>query len=59
MPINFHDEKNKGTYTTRTADDTWMRFIEKRMDVRNKRVADIGSSYCRKRLMDRLDSQKK
>ncbi|MCY9659246.1 class I SAM-dependent methyltransferase [Paenibacillus chondroitinus] len=42
MPINFHDEKNKGTYTTRTADDTWMRFIEKKMDVHNKVVADIG-----------------
>ncbi|MDU0201135.1 MULTISPECIES: class I SAM-dependent methyltransferase [Paenibacillus] len=42
MPINFHDDKNKATYTTRIADDTWVKFIEKRMEIRNKVVADIG-----------------
>lgn len=43
MPINFHDENNRLTYTTRSADVTWINLIKKNVDVSNKQVADIGS----------------
>lgn len=42
MPINFHDEQNRRTYTTRNADDSWLTLIKQSIDVSNKRVADIG-----------------
>ncbi|WP_040949773.1 class I SAM-dependent methyltransferase [Gorillibacterium massiliense] len=42
MPINFHDARNRMTYTTRTADESWRSFMRETVDVRNKRIADIG-----------------
>nr|WP_174497608.1 class I SAM-dependent methyltransferase [Salirhabdus euzebyi] len=42
MPINFHDEKNRFTYASRDADQTWMRKIDSIVDVTNKKVVDIG-----------------
>nr|WP_282563583.1 MULTISPECIES: class I SAM-dependent methyltransferase [Providencia] len=42
MPIDFHDEKNKSTYATRSVAKEWMDFIEKQVDIKNKIVADIG-----------------
>ncbi|MBP1988660.1 class I SAM-dependent methyltransferase [Paenibacillus eucommiae] len=42
MPINFHDEQNRLTYTTRTADESWLTRIKEVIDVSNKEVVDIG-----------------
>ncbi|WP_025026932.1 class I SAM-dependent methyltransferase [Caldalkalibacillus mannanilyticus] len=42
MTINFHDEKNKSSYTTRTADDSWIQLIHNNVHVSNKQMADIG-----------------
>ncbi|MEF3304627.1 class I SAM-dependent methyltransferase [Paenibacillus sp. GYB003] len=42
MPIDFHDAHNRGSYTSRTADDSWRGLMKRRAPVRGKRVADIG-----------------
>ncbi|MEX6156193.1 class I SAM-dependent methyltransferase [Providencia manganoxydans] len=42
MPINFHDEKNKSTYSTRNAAPEWLDFISRQITVGNKTIADIG-----------------
>lgn len=42
MPINFHDEQNRWSYTTRDADESWAALIRKYVDVSNKQVVDIG-----------------
>lgn len=42
MPINFHDEKNKMSYTTRTADECWLSVIKENIEVTGKEVVDIG-----------------
>ncbi|MFE5318938.1 class I SAM-dependent methyltransferase [Paenibacillus sp. NPDC056579] len=42
MPINFQDEKNRGTYAARKADDTWIKRLQELVDVSNRHVADIG-----------------
>jgi ubiquinone/menaquinone biosynthesis C-methylase UbiE len=42
MPINFHDERNRMTYTTRTADESWLALINENTDVSGKEVVDIG-----------------
>jgi 2-polyprenyl-3-methyl-5-hydroxy-6-metoxy-1,4-benzoquinol methylase len=42
MPINFHDDKNRMTYTTRDADEFWVSLIEKNVEVTGKQVIDIG-----------------
>ena len=42
MPIDFHAERNRHTYTTRQADTSWVAAIEKIVDWEGKRVADIG-----------------
>jgi len=42
MPINFHDENNRQTYTTRNADAAWKSLILNTIDVSNKQIADIG-----------------
>lgn len=42
MAINFHDQRNRQTYATRIADETWKAFIRSTIDVTNKQVADIG-----------------
>lgn len=50
MPIDFHAEGNRYTYTTRQADASWRAAISRIVDVRGKRVADIGCGggiYCK------------
>ncbi len=50
MPIDFHAERNRYTYTTRQADALWIAAINGIVDVRVKRVADIGCGggiYCK------------
>lgn len=42
MPIDFHDERNRQTYASRTADSGWADMICRYAPVRGKRVADIG-----------------
>lgn len=42
MPINFHDERNRMTYTTRAADESWVKFITENVVVPSKKIADIG-----------------
>jgi ubiquinone/menaquinone biosynthesis C-methylase UbiE len=42
MPIDFHSEKNRLSYTTRTADASWMGTMQSLLDVTGKRAADIG-----------------
>ncbi|GGI17557.1 class I SAM-dependent methyltransferase [Gottfriedia solisilvae] len=42
MSINFHEEQNKLSYTTRLADQSWIDFIKNHIDVNGKMVVDIG-----------------
>lgn len=42
MPINFHDEKNRNDYATRSADASWKRTMRTLVDSNGLRVADIG-----------------
>src|SRR5260370_7937671 len=42
MPIDFHAENNRFSYTTRQADPSWVTAIKSIVDVRGKRVLDIG-----------------
>ncbi|MBR2564079.1 MAG: methyltransferase domain-containing protein [Paenibacillus sp.] len=42
MPINFHDKHNRMTYTTRTADVSWLSLIEEHVGISGKKVVDIG-----------------
>ncbi|MEH6936331.1 class I SAM-dependent methyltransferase [Bacillus sp. JJ664] len=42
MSINFHDEQNKRSYTTRLADQSWIDFIKNHIDVNGKQIADLG-----------------
>jgi ubiquinone/menaquinone biosynthesis C-methylase UbiE len=42
VPINFHDKKNRMTYTTRTADENWVNLIREDLDVSDKLVVDMG-----------------
>ncbi|MCL6600396.1 MAG: class I SAM-dependent methyltransferase [Alicyclobacillus macrosporangiidus] len=42
MPIDFHDEKHRRSYATRTADDSWKHMMRQIIDPRGLRVADIG-----------------
>lgn len=42
MPIDFHDKNNQSTYAMREATLTWNEKIEELVDVKGKRVADIG-----------------
>ncbi|MEC0125566.1 class I SAM-dependent methyltransferase [Paenibacillus pabuli] len=42
MPIDFHDEQNRSTYTTRSANESWISMIQENVDVSGKYVADIG-----------------
>jgi ubiquinone/menaquinone biosynthesis C-methylase UbiE len=49
MPINFHDEKNRFSYTMRQADSSWVNAIRDIVDVKDKQVLDIGCGggiYC-------------
>lgn len=50
MPIDFHAEKNRFSYTTREADPTWVGTFQALVDVKGKRVLDIGCGggiYCK------------
>ncbi|MBM3222839.1 MAG: class I SAM-dependent methyltransferase [Candidatus Tectomicrobia bacterium] len=42
MPIDFHAEANRYTYTTRTADESWQQAILALVMPQGKRVVDIG-----------------
>lgn len=42
MPVNFHDEKNRHSYATRYADETWKHAMYGVVDRSGLRVADIG-----------------
>ncbi|SFB28609.1 Methyltransferase domain-containing protein [Lentibacillus halodurans] len=43
MPINFHDNNNQKTYTTRTADAGWINAVTKLIDIEKiDHAADIG-----------------
>ncbi|UPK41261.1 class I SAM-dependent methyltransferase [Paenibacillus pabuli] len=42
MPINFHEENNRMTYTTRNADESWVSLIQNNVEVIGKQVVDIG-----------------
>jgi ubiquinone/menaquinone biosynthesis C-methylase UbiE len=49
MPIDFHDEKNRHSYTMRQADSSWVNAIRDIVDVKDKQVLDIGCGggiYC-------------
>lgn len=50
MSIDFHDEKNKLTYTGRTADGSWREMIMSLADPSDKTVMDLGCGggiYCK------------
>jgi ubiquinone/menaquinone biosynthesis C-methylase UbiE len=42
MPINFNDERNKFTYSGRTADESWTQAILSLHDPSGLRIADVG-----------------
>ncbi|MBU5355589.1 methyltransferase domain-containing protein [Paenibacillus barcinonensis] len=42
MPIDFHDQRNRMTYTTRTADVSWLSLIEEHAGIAGKEIVDIG-----------------
>lgn len=45
MPIDFHDPRNRMTYTGRTADPAWLACIDMLAGgIAGKRAADLGSS---------------
>lgn len=43
MPIDFHDRKNRHSYTTRDAHPDWERLIQAHADVQGKTVLDLGT----------------
>ncbi|ALC81709.1 MULTISPECIES: class I SAM-dependent methyltransferase [Bacillus] len=42
MPIDFHNEKNRFTYSKRLANSTWINKIREIYDVKGKKALDIG-----------------
>jgi 2-polyprenyl-3-methyl-5-hydroxy-6-metoxy-1,4-benzoquinol methylase len=42
MPIDFHDQNNRTSYTTRQANQTWRETIRDIVDLNGKNVLDIG-----------------
>lgn len=42
LPINFHSQNNRNSYTTREADQSWCEAIKEIIDIRDKSVLDIG-----------------
>ncbi|GAA3403772.1 class I SAM-dependent methyltransferase [Paenibacillus hodogayensis] len=42
MPIDFHAEQNRHTYTSRSADQGWADLLESIVSFKGKSVADIG-----------------
>ena len=42
MPIDFHAPENRLSYATRQADSSWKTAISDMVDVKGKRVLDIG-----------------
>lgn len=42
MPIDFHDESNRLTYTRRTVGDEWIRVIRSVVAPEGQRVVDVG-----------------
>ncbi|TNJ64127.1 class I SAM-dependent methyltransferase [Paenibacillus hemerocallicola] len=42
MPIDFHSEQNRNSYTSRNVHDSWTNRVNRFTTVRGSRVADIG-----------------
>ncbi|WP_019913055.1 class I SAM-dependent methyltransferase [Paenibacillus sp. HW567] len=42
MPIDFHNSSNKWSYTSRTAEDQWIKMVEEYTRLSGKRVLDLG-----------------
>ncbi|GAA0329722.1 class I SAM-dependent methyltransferase [Bacillus carboniphilus] len=42
MGMDFHDQKNSHSYATRSADSQWKRQLESILDVKGKKILDIG-----------------
>lgn len=42
MPIDFHAEQNRNSYTSRNVHDSWTNMVNRHTTVKGSRVADIG-----------------
>ncbi|MBO9128325.1 class I SAM-dependent methyltransferase [Bacillus sp. 165] len=42
MSIDFHSEKNRKTYASRTADHSWYESFSKLINVKEKKILDVG-----------------
>lgn len=42
MPIDFHDSRNRYSYSSRSADESWGELVNRLVPVEGKKVADIG-----------------
>jgi|GEM_PF-4439189 len=42
MAMNFHDARNRMSYATRTADESWLACMRKHVDLTGKQAADVG-----------------
>ncbi|MWV43213.1 methyltransferase domain-containing protein [Paenibacillus sp. HJL G12] len=42
MPMNFHDPNNRTSYTTRTADASWLKLISEHVQLNGRQAVDIG-----------------
>jgi ubiquinone/menaquinone biosynthesis C-methylase UbiE len=42
MSINFHDAHNRMTYTTRSADQSWLACVQEHSEITGIKAVDIG-----------------
>jgi ubiquinone/menaquinone biosynthesis C-methylase UbiE len=42
MPIDFHDQSNQSSYASRDAEDHWIEVIQQFVDIKHKKVLDLG-----------------
>src|SRR5690606_13470003 len=42
MTIDFHDSRNKSSYSSRMAEEKWFEKINTYVDVQGKRILDLG-----------------
>lgn len=50
MPINFHGEENRLSYANRKADQSWIDFVGRLVEIKGKKVLEIGCGggiYCK------------
>lgn len=52
MTINFHDPKNRFTYTKREATSSWLNFMKGLLDWEGKQVVDLGCGIYSKSLLE-------